>query len=426
MAKLIVDDDVATTLASIKPAPYEQQVGPAIGVNAVADAAAIAKVDPAAARKILTQAAAANQAKTDADIAAITPAVTAQTQAVEEAAAASTESNAAYSASEDAIIAAVQGLPADMQSQISTAAGGTMNVNLNLDPLIALQKQQAEAARKDAFKLLEDTFNQYGLGDLASSIQSLMKSGVGPYEAALMLKTDPAYNGPYLKRFAGNVQRQKAGLNALSEAEYISLENQYTDLMSAYGVKKLATRDEFANLIGNDVSPTEVNKRLDLAVYQVQNADPNIKAMLQQYYPQLKDSDLMSYMLNPEKTLPALQEMVTAGQIGAAAMQQPGLEQLSAQRATELARLGVDQAAARTGFEKVATVLPTGQKLSQIYGEAAIPYTQTTAEQEFLQGNASAARKRKQLAALEEASFSGRSGVDVQVSPLARSIQGKF
>jgi hypothetical protein len=64
-----------------------------------------------------------------------------------------------------------------------------------------------------------------------------MKSGVGPNEAALLLKTDPAYNGPYLKRFAGNVARAKAGLNQLSEAEYIALENQYTDLMSAYGVK---------------------------------------------------------------------------------------------------------------------------------------------------------------------------------------------
>lgn len=276
------------------------------------------------------------------------------------------------------------------------------------------------ADTRDAFALLQSTFEMYGLGSLANKIQQYMKDGLGPNEAALRLRTEPEY----LARFDGNVRRQKAGLNVLSEAEYINLENQYSTLLTAYGAKKLANRTQFADLIANDVSPTEVNKRLDLAVTQVQNADPNIRAMLSQYYPQLKDSDLVSYMLAPDKALPALQEMVTTGQIGAAAYQQ-GLG-VDVGRATQLAKLGVDQQAARTGYEKVATVLPTGQKLGQIYGEAAIPYSQTTAEQEFLEGNASAARKRRQLQALEEASFSGRSGIDTQVSPLGRSIQGKF
>lgn len=429
MARLTTDQldkDYITTITGVTPAPATQQVGPGIGVNTIQDQLAAGMITPAEARKKLAAASSELASKTTQDVAAATKAVRERDAVIQEAATNIDTAVKGLTEAEDTVAKAARDTIASDPSAaqfFSPSLGGT----LNLDPLIEFQRQQAEAARKDAFALLQDVFNQYGLGELAGSIRQLMESGVGANEAALLLKTDPAYNGPYLKRFAGNVARQKAGLNVLSEAEYINLENQYSNLMHAYGVKNLATRDEFASLIGNDVAPTEVNKRLDLAVTQVQNADPNIKASLQQYYPQLKDNDLVSYMLNPEKTLPALQEMVTTGQINAAAMQQQGLSQLDLTRAQQLARLGVDQQAARTGFEKVATVLPTGQKLGQIYGEAAIPYSQTTAEQEFLEGNASAARKRRQLAQLEEGSFSGKSGVDTgQGSSLGKSILGKY
>ena len=314
-------------------------------------------------------------------------------------------------------IAGITGKPADL---ITPPSGG------NIDALTQLQRDQAAAARKDAFKLLEDVFSQYGLQELVPSIRSLMtNNNIGPNEAALLLKTDPAYNAPYLKRFAGNTERVKKGLNALSEADYINLEDQYSTAMKAYGVSNLATRDEMASLIANDISQVELKRRLDLAVTQVKNADPNITKMLRQYYPGITDTDLTSYFLNPEKTLPDLQKKVTSAEIGAAALEQGAQYGIQGTRAEELATMGVTQETARTGFQKVATVLPESKKLSDIYGEANINYTQGTAEDEFLGGSASAARKRKQLAQLESASFSGQSGVERGTS-LNKNLQGKF
>ena len=52
---------------------------------------------------------------------------------------------------------------------------------------------------KDAYALLEDAFNQYGLGELASVIKGYMQSGIGPNEAKLLLKQNPIYQ----QRFAG-------------------------------------------------------------------------------------------------------------------------------------------------------------------------------------------------------------------------------
>jgi hypothetical protein len=69
-------------------------------------------------------------------------------------------------------------------------------------------------------------------------------------------------------------------------------------------------------------------------------------------------------------------------------------------------------------------MVPEGTKLSDIYNEAKIDYTQSTAEEEVFKGSASAERKRKQLKQLEEASFSGKSGVGQY--GLNKSIQGSF
>ena len=302
------------------------------------------------------------------------------------------------------------------------------------NPADDLAAQAAAAARVDAFKLLESIFTGYGLAELVPSIRELMQgvkdpvtgkvTQVGPNEAVLLLKTDPRYNKPYLARFAGNETRRAAGLNVYTEADYLAHEDEYSALFEQYGQKSFATKKEFANLIGSDISKTELNSRLDLAVLQVQNADPEIKKTLQQFYPGISDTDLVSYFLKPEETLPQLQQKVTAAQIGTAATEQ-GLK-TSVGSAEELAKYGVTQQTAQTGYAKIGEVLPAATKLSTIYGEAQVGYDQATAEQEVFKGLASAQRKRQQLQQLEQAQFSGRSGINQQINPLGKGLQGSF
>jgi hypothetical protein len=290
----------------------------------------------------------------------------------------------------------------------------------SIAPLSTVSPEKAISQETmDAFALLKDTFKNYGLESLVSKIEGYMRDNIGPNQATVLLKQTEEYK----ERFAGNETRRKAGKNVLDEGTYIGLENRMRELLSAYGQDRYATQTEFADLIANDISPTELNTRLDLAVNQVKNADPNILSNLKQFYPSISDADLVSYFLKPEQALVDLQQKVTASEIGAAAQEQ-NLSPLDTARMLELQRLGVTQESARSGFQKVATVLPTSEYLSDIYGEAKIDYTQRTAEEEFLQGNASAARKRRQLAQLEEASFSGSSGVDR--GSLDKSLQGKF
>lgn len=279
-------------------------------------------------------------------------------------------------------------------------------------------------ATRDAFAMLQDLFASYGLEGLSGEIADYMKQGLTATEALIKLKTNP--NGAYAKRFAGNFTRVKNGLNAISEAEYINLENSYANTLKAYGLGNMVSTNrednykKFAEYIAGDISAVEFKDRVDTVVSRVQNSDPTIKATLKSFYPEITDADLVGYFLNPKENLPKLQEKVTASEIGAAATGM-GLG-TNVTTATDLAKFGVDQKMAREGYSTIAGILPTSTKLGDIYNETGVKYAQAEGEAEVFKGNQDAATKRKRLASMERAAFSGSSGTGQ--SSLSKSIQG--
>jgi hypothetical protein len=288
------------------------------------------------------------------------------------------------------------------------------NVVTGNDPSLSYAKAQDEKARRNAFALLKDVFNQYGLGDLSDTIETLMKEGYEPEEATLALKTNPNFNKAYITRFRGNELRRTAGLNVLSEAEYLALEDDYTKTLKSYGlesyfgVDKATKQSAIADVIGADVSAIEFTDRVSTAVDRVKMADPATKSAFQQFYG-IGEADLVKYFLDPKKALVNLKEKATAAEIGGAAIGQ-GLA-ATATTAEDLARFGVTRQAAQVGYETIAGELPTATKLGQIYDEEGITYGQTEAEQATFKGLASAKRKKEQLVEREKAAFQGSSGV---------------
>ena len=293
----------------------------------------------------------------------------------------------------------------DMQD--ARAAGALSGTASNSN----LSNNAIDKNTRDAYALIEDTFNSYGLSELAPIIKGYMLAGLGAEQAKLQIKQEPIYK----TRFRGNQVRLDSGLNALTEAEYLGLEDTYSQVMKQYGLgdyfgtTRAARQTKLADVIGGDISAVELKSRISTVVDRVNNADPAIKAQLKEFYPGITETDLVKYFLDPKQTLPQLQEKVTSAEIGAAATAQKLDTNMTS--ASDLARYGIDRAAAVKGYSTIAGLLPEAQKLSGIYSEAKIDYTQATAEQEVFKGNASAERKRKQLAALETAQFGGSAGL---------------
>ena len=289
----------------------------------------------------------------------------------------------------------------------------TTPTDLKTDAQIAAETLAAgqKAERQSAYDLLFQQFNQYGLGALVEPLKGLITSGASPAEFTIRLRETDAYK----KRFAANAARIAKGLTAISEAEYIGLEDQYQNIMRNYGLPAnyytrgdMGRQEGFEKFIGNDVSAAELEDRIMTAQNRVMNANPEVIASLRQFYPDISNGDILAYTLDPDKGLSEIKRKVTAAEIGGGAMQ-AGLG-ITGARAEELGAAGITKQQAQQGFQTVAEVAPRGGQLAAIYGES--PYTQQTAEQEVfgLAGSTEAAKQRKKLVGLERAAFSGQTG----------------
>jgi hypothetical protein len=297
----------------------------------------------------------------------------------------------------------------------------------------ALAAQQAADAKKQAgqsaYNLLFEQFQQYGLGALVTPLQSLIVEGLSPSEFTLRLRDTDAYK----KRFAANQQRIAKGLSALSEAEYIGLEDQYQSIMRQYGLPQsyysrgdMGRQEGFEKFIAGDVSPVELEDRIQTAQNRVTNAPKQVRDALTQFYgAELGNGDILAYVLDPEKALSQIKRKVTAAEIGGGAAI-AGLG-LGKERAEELGMFGVTGEQARTGYQTIAEFLPTATKLGDIYAKQGLgPYNQAVAESEVfgVTGATDAAAKRRKLAQLESAQFSGQVGA--AGGALSRERAGQF
>lgn len=291
------------------------------------------------------------------------------------------------------------------------------------NPISTVSTNKTDKDNIDAFALLEAQLRQWGLDSLASVFISLASQGFKPQEAMNKIKYDTSvnpstgkpWNADYTKRFAGNAARIKQGLNAYSESEYLTLEDSYADTLRRNNLGNLLSVDaasnqaKFAGYMEKGLSAVEFADRIDEVSTRVLNMDPNIKKQFQTYYPGIKDNDIISYVLDPENTMPVLKNKITAAEIGASALQ-VGLKATSQTMAETLAQSGVSKSEALAGYQQIGEFLPDAELYSQIYKQEGITYNQETAEKDVLLGQAEATRKRKRLASLERAAFEGSSG----------------
>ena len=307
----------------------------------------------------------------------------------------------------------------------------------------------ASTSMGDAFANLTMLLNEYGLGSLSDTVTRMIKLGLTPQEALVKLKYDKtidpvtgkAWNDAYTTRFSGNTARVNAGLNAISEAAYINLEDSYAQTLKSYGLGNMLSTDRatnesmFAKYISQDISAIEFTDRIKLAEDTIVNADPAVLKTFNNFYGTLTNKDLIAYVLAPDETLPMLQTKAAAAQIGSAALGQ-GLD-TNVASAQALALQGVTYNQAQAGYAKIGQELPIASKLSGIYnGQIQGPYDQAAAEAEQFgtAGAASAARKKQQLKELEVQQFAGRSGINpatvsqagLYTGSLGKNIQGSF
>ena len=271
---------------------------------------------------------------------------------------------------------------------------------------------EAQGAARSAYALLLSEFSRYGLEALVTPLQDLIKQGLSGAEFQIALRNTDAYQ----KRFIANTDRIKKGLTALSPGEYLALEDGYQSLMRNYGLPasyytkdSLGTQAGFNKLIANDVSAVELEDRIVTAQKRVLDAAPEVTTALRQFYPNINNSEILAYTLDPENALTDIKRKISAAEIGGAALS-AGLK-TSLTDAEYLRRYGVTAESAKQGYEAIGGGLERGRQLASIYQQP--DYTQAVAEEEIfnLPGQTEAQQKRKKIIGLEKATFGGQTGV---------------
>lgn len=269
------------------------------------------------------------------------------------------------------------------------------------------------ADQQSAYDMLRQMFESYGLPSSPDILDVLKESAIsGDSEAIIQSRLQETTS--WKQRFAGNEKRRAAGLNVLSVAEYLAQENQYATILRNAGVPSGFYDDpsDFAEFIGNSISPAEIQDRVNLASDIVNREDPAVVSELQRRG--LTQGQVIAHALDPERAAPLIKRDLNATLIGAAATR-AGVD-TGIDFANRLAERGINEREAAQGFAQVAEFTQGVGKLGRIYGS---DYGVQQATGEVFDGDAEAARQRRRLAQQERSAFGGSSNYGVSKSNTA-------
>ena len=274
------------------------------------------------------------------------------------------------------------------------------------------ETQQTEAEtfkrQRNAQSTINAVLSTYGLGDLADFVykEIIVKETVNinnPDAIIFAIREQPAYQ----KRFSANKERVKNGFDELDPASYIALEDQYRATLSGNGmpVSFYDSKDDFDAMIGGSVSNAELQSRIQDGYRAVQDADPEVKRQMQELYG-VSEGDLAAYFIDPNRMKPLLvaadyKRQAQAAKIAARASELAGI-QLTGGLAEDLARRGITETQAQTGFTAINKL---GELTTQMAGENALTQEQIIGQQ--FGTNVEAAKELERRKRLRVGEFAG-------------------
>lgn len=218
--------------------------------------------------------------------------------------------------------------------------------------------------QRSAKAIIQRTLDQWGLAGLGDRVWQAVTSGqiVAEEVDQFVRQTDE-----YKKRFAGMAALQAKG-RAISEAEYVSVEKSYAQVLRAAGLPTgfYDGPDDFARMIGGEVSAAELADRVQAYTQVAFESPPEVRNQLQALYG-IGAGELTAYFIDPDRALPLIRQQARAAELSGAAGRS-GFGALNRGEAERLAQLGVTDKQATEGFGELVdarelfTPLDTGEE----------------------------------------------------------------
>lgn len=254
-------------------------------------------------------------------------------------------------------------------------------------------KLQQQAAVRDS---LMGLFNSYGLSGLYGKIVEWAKQDYSAETIMLMLRGTAEYK----QRFPA-MEALAAKGRGITEADYIGYERTAANYEQMYGLPSGMLTGKVTELLINDVSPAELEDRVQLAAAASITAPQDFKDEMRDRF-NIDSGGLTAYYLDPDTALPLLEKQYAMAVLGTEARRQ-GVAGISTDYLGLLQNQGVTQDQAKANFGEVAYA----QGLTAGAGETAT--TMDLAESAF-GTSAEAQRKVQRVAGSRVARFQGGGG----------------
>jgi hypothetical protein len=265
---------------------------------------------------------------------------------------------------------------------------------------------------------LKQLLRDNGLAELADVLTAAIQN-FGVENDALVyqeIRKTPVYQ----QRFKGSFDRLAAGKSFIDEGTYLQQERMYEETLKAYQAGDLASKENFARFIANDVSPNELSNRFDAAYVRVTNAvNSNDKALvdeLKKMYPGVTNAELAKTLLLGNEGSQYLKNKINIAEVKAAETEAGMQSSLGAEFLTSQ---GISRGQARAGLSKVAEQKTGFEQASRAFGETSVEGLQGELERESLLGQTS--KRTKRLASQARAEFGGQSAI--KAGSLGRKAQ---
>jgi hypothetical protein len=242
-----------------------------------------------------------------------------------------------------------------LPEKVDAAAVGGTTTTTTTTTNNAAAAAAAQREQNDAMSRLRSLLSRVGLSELEGAVKDIITGGMVDLQSSdavlFALRDQPAYK----RRFAANEARARQGLPELDPATYLGLEEQYRNIMRSNGMPNGFYDDmtDFQGFIEGDVSPSELQDRVQQGYRRVAEADPAVKQQMRELYG-VSEGDLAAYFLDPKRAQPLLTtpdriKQAKAAQIAARGVEQAGI-QLAATEAEGLVARGITEQEAQQQF----------------------------------------------------------------------------
>ena len=215
----------------------------------------------------------------------------------------------------------------------------------------------AQAATEDqnALAYITKLLDDMNLGALKDRVWDyIVKNGAKDENRLFLWMTEqPEFDA----RFPAYKELQKDAKRAITPGQYMALERSYKQIMQDAGIPSeffdmKPGDNDFTDLIRNEVSPDEFQKRVQDGYERVAKSDITVRNAFRDYFGVDGDAALAAFFIDPQRSRPALIQAAKAAEIGGIAKSM--FMDVGLNYASKLASMGISKEQAISGFNKMA------------------------------------------------------------------------